>query len=265
MAGYYPGQQAPYGYPQQQQQMPLYPQQPAYPAASPYPPPAAQQQGYYQAPPVYPQAGYPGAPTPPPHYATGYPGYPPVQPQSQAPPQEQPYAAYQDAKNPNYASQQSYPPPPSAGYPGQTTVSPPSSVTGASPASGGEVKDLDFWLRAYPRPTTGPSALTQEELQFWYSHINYNGNQNQSFAQAQTQYQGAASTTVGEAVKPDYAYPQNSQYPQYQPPVQEDSDKKQGHDWMKLAGGVAAGGLAIAGTKKLFEKFTDNKKPAHHH
>ncbi|KAF9273086.1 hypothetical protein BGZ68_001804, partial [Mortierella alpina] len=67
-------------------------------------------------------------------------------------------------------------------------------------------------------------------------------------------------------------YQQPPQQPMYQapPPAHEQSGEggKQGPDWMKMAGGMAAGGLALAGAKKLFGSFTENKdRPAqaHHH
>ncbi|KAG0310888.1 hypothetical protein BGZ99_010497, partial [Dissophora globulifera] len=41
---------------------------------------------------------------------------------------------------------------------------------------------------------------------------------------------------------------------------------KHGTDWMKLAGGMAAGGLTLAGGKKLLEQLTEDKhKPAQHY
>lgn len=132
-------------------------------------------------------------------------------------------------------------------------------------------------MRAYPRPAYGPGALTAEQMQMWHYHINFSGNHKQSLAQAQAQYPGAGSMAAGggesqgyqpgaqpQYQQPPYQQQPQYQYPQYQQPPQEQhqDDKKQGPDWMKLAGGAAAGGIALMGTKKLFEKFTE--KPAHH-
>ncbi|KAF9168497.1 hypothetical protein DFQ26_006656 [Actinomortierella ambigua] len=91
---------------------------------------------------------------------------------------------------------------------------------------------------AVPPPTTIPAGSQQypsHAAPAMYQEYHYEQQQQQ-----QQQYQ-------------------QQQYQQGQPP------KKDVPDWMKLAGGVAAGGLAVAGTKKLFDMVTGDKKAHHHH
>ncbi|KAG0365069.1 hypothetical protein BGZ54_006910 [Gamsiella multidivaricata] len=311
----YPAASSPYPatsspYPPQPQQPSIYQAPSAYPP-QPEPHPQQQQQDIYPPP---ANAGYPGSPAmpniPPQYQAppgppSGYPydqkappsqeTYPP--PQSQ-PSSSQPYGAYQetskgaysyDVPSPAYAPQQPQICPP--GPPGQANY----GYTG-----GTGQKDIEFWMRAYPRPAYGPQPATPEQIQMWNYHINYNpsnkqkppkyGSSSTGTSAASTPGLGgqAGSYYPGAGMGQQYApggqspYPQQqyapagqSPYPQQQqqqpmyqtpPPAQEQhSDGKQGPDWMKFAGGMAAGGLALAGTKKLFEKFTEDKhKPAHH-
>ncbi|KAG0050913.1 hypothetical protein BGZ89_003709 [Linnemannia elongata] len=175
--------------------------------------------------------------------------------------------------------------------------------SGGAPV-GSQMMDLDFWMRSYPRPAMPPQAATPDQIQMWYYHINYNPNNKQkppvpsssssSFSSVATGYPGVVAQqqypAPGQSPYPyqqpsqqqqypapgqsPYGYPQQQQQqqqPMYQTPPPSSGHEasstggKQGPDWMKLAGGMAAGGIALAGTKKLFEKFTEDKHRPHHH
>ncbi|KAK3844241.1 MAG: hypothetical protein J3R72DRAFT_439232 [Linnemannia gamsii] len=172
------------------------------------------------------------------------------------------------------------------------------NTTSTASMVGSQGKDVDFWMRSYPRPMVGPQPATHDQIQMWHYHLNYNPNNKQkppvpsssSSSSSGAGYPGVVAQqqypAPGQSPYPyqqqqqqypapgqsPYPYPgqQQQQQPMYQTPPptsghQESSghEGKQGPDWMKLAGGMAAGGIALAGTKKLFEKFTEDKHHRH--
>ncbi|KAG9069340.1 hypothetical protein KI688_010240 [Linnemannia hyalina] len=300
----------------QQQQQGAYPP----PASSTgYPSPAAPP--HYQGPPAgYPPSSYDqkvDSAYPPPQSHQEHQGPPAGYPPPQSHQEQQPYNAYQEP-----SKDSGYPPAPAAavspsppqqqqtpyGYPPTSTPSSEaergffsghhnSNAPGGGAPAGSQVHDLDFWMRAYPRPEMPPQAATPDQIQTWYYHINYHPGDKQkppvpssssSSSSAATGYPGAVAQQQypgpGQSPYPyqqqQQQYPDQSQspygYPQqqqsmYQTPSPSSGHEaapaggKQGTDWMKLAGGMAAGGIALAGTKKLFEKFTEDKHRPHHH
>ncbi|KAF9976530.1 hypothetical protein BGZ73_008366 [Actinomortierella ambigua] len=144
----------------------------------------------------------------------------------------------------------------------------------------------------YPYPTTAPQPANEDD-KFWILyHQRYNGNEKQtrelvaeemarqnaggggiqpaaSFYYPSPAGSGAVpaapAVAPGSQPYPSPAQPAMYQEYQYGQQQQQEPPKKDGPDWMKLAGGVAAGGLAVAGTKKLFDLIKGDKKADHHH
>ncbi|KAG0227758.1 hypothetical protein BGW42_002728 [Actinomortierella wolfii] len=272
--GYYPPppqHQNSYPPPSQPPQVPYYHPAGGYPGQAP---PSSQQYSALGS--AYAPAAYPPPTAMPSYPSTVEPSKPSASPENEQPPSypPNPYAIPETDEKEGERGMFS-------GY-----SAPPMPV--AYPSGGGMVA-TNANIN-YPYPSSQPRPVNSDEMFWILYHQRYNGNEKetkeavmQEMARLNGQFGGGLPTDPSVQICPpgpvpgSQAYPapaQPSMYPEYsqqqpyQPAYQHEEQqppKKDGPDWMKLAGGVAAGGLAFAGTKKLFDLMKGDKKAHEHH